>query len=77
MLNEREQWLYDEGQDSTKGQYKKYLEMVECQFKSIIERFNEFTNIPGRLQQFSAVLQQYDQFVVSTVIFHHDENLSL
>jgi len=29
LLNEREQWLYDDGSDSTKGQYKKYLEMVE------------------------------------------------
>lgn len=68
-LNEREQWLYGDGTDSTKGQYKKYLEMIEGQFKPIIERHTEFTNIPQRLQQFSGVLQQYDNFVVSTVIF--------
>lgn len=39
MLNEREQWLYNEGSDSTKGQYKKFLEMIESSFKPILERF--------------------------------------
>lgn len=46
MLNQRETWLYDEGTNSTKGNYKKYLEKIEGSFKPIIERFNTYTTIP-------------------------------
>ena len=46
MMEKRINWLYGEGENSTKGKYKKYLKEVEDCCKDISCRHFEYTTIP-------------------------------
>jgi len=49
FLDEKENWLYDEGRNTKKKIYQKYLKEVEEKFKPIIEIYFIYQTIPQRL----------------------------
>ena len=60
-------WLYEDGANAKKNEYKKFLEELQNGVKDIAQREYQYKTIPERLFQFSGVLNSYDQFVQSTV----------
>jgi len=50
VLNNKENWLYDEGHNAKKSAYLKNLKEIDGLFKGIIEREIQFNGIPPRLE---------------------------
>jgi hypothetical protein len=67
MLDDKENWLYEDGRDTNKGSYLKNIKELDGLFKGIIDREFQYLGIPPRLQYLNSELIKYDKFADSKV----------
>ncbi|XP_041002130.1 heat shock 70 kDa protein 15-like [Juglans microcarpa x Juglans regia] len=64
-LQEVEDWLYEEGEDETKGVYVAKLEELKKQGDPIEERYKEYVNRGAVIDQFNRCVNSYREAAVS------------
>ncbi|XP_031265247.1 heat shock 70 kDa protein 14-like [Pistacia vera] len=65
-LQEVEDWLYEDGEDETKGVYVAKLEELKKQGDPIEERYKEFTDRSSVIDQFAYCINSYREAAMST-----------
>jgi heat shock 70kDa protein 4 len=63
FLQKTEDWLYDEGTDTTKEKYQEKLSILKDFIVPIVNRYNAYNEIPGLIINVeNAIKYSYDQF---------------
>lgn len=58
MCDQDEDWLYGEGEDTTKSAYQQKLDKLQSQARPIYNRYTEYIQIPEYFQAFQNAINE-------------------
>src|SRR5690242_14270715 len=65
-LNDAEDWLYNDGSEAQKSEYKRKLEELKSLSAPVITRFQEFNNRANAVQALKTTIQNYQVWAGNT-----------